>query len=329
MKLNFPAVFLLPLLLSACASASEYTDGQYPALGRQLMEKPVTVDGIRVLSVVKLGRLRFNDIEMVELSALAWSEDEQLLYAVSDHGAVFHLAPVFSSGRLQSVRVIHAYLLRDKDGKVLGWPWRDSEGLVVLNANNGRRGDDELVISYELRPRIMRHSVQGKWLADIELPVPLRDRSRYQSWNKALEAVAVHPEFGVLSAPERPLSDAPKGSTMLYSDQGIQWAIPQQEDGLSVVAMEVMPAGDILLLQRRHRMIGEVWKVVLQRLGLKKSGRLDSRVLATLSSNGEQIPVDNYEGLARHEGNRYFMVSDDNESLLQDMLLMYFEVLSD
>ena len=42
---------------------------------------------------------------------------------------------------------------------------------------------------------------------------------------------------------------------------------------------------------------------------------------------GGLVPMDNYEGLTRHTGNRYFMISDDNESFMQQTLLVYFEVL--
>ena len=38
--------------------------------------------------------------------------------------------------------------------------------------------------------------------------------------------------------------------------------------------------------------------------------------------------LDNFEGLARHREQRFFMVSDDNRSALQSTLLVYFELLS-
>jgi hypothetical protein len=37
--------------------------------------------------------------------------------------------------------------------------------------------------------------------------------------------------------------------------------------------------------------------------------------------------MDNFEGLAHHEGNRYFMISDDGRNPLQRTILMYFEIL--
>jgi len=39
------------------------------------------------------------------------------------------------------------------------------------------------------------------------------------------------------------------------------------------------------------------------------------------------LHLDNFEGLTRHHGNRFFMVSDDNDVFVQRTLLVYFELL--
>jgi hypothetical protein len=41
----------------------------------------------------------------------------------------------------------------------------------------------------------------------------------------------------------------------------------------------------------------------------------------------EGYHVDNFEGLTRHQGNRFFMISDNNDLFVQRSLLMYFEIL--
>ncbi len=46
--------------------------------------------------------------------------------------------------------------------------------------------------------------------------------------------------------------------------------------------------------------------------------------LAVLDSS-QGWSVDNFEGLARHRGLKFFMVSDNNFSALQKTLLVYFE----
>ena len=39
------------------------------------------------------------------------------------------------------------------------------------------------------------------------------------------------------------------------------------------------------------------------------------------------LSLDNFEGLTRHRGQRYFMVSDNNDVFVQRTLLLYFEIL--
>ena len=50
--------------------------------------------------------------------------------------------------------------------------------------------------------------------------------------------------------------------------------------------------------------------------------------MATLDSD-HGLQIDNFEGLARHQSNRFFMVSDDNSVFIQRTLLVYFELLAD
>ena len=58
------------------------------------------------------------------------------------------------------------------------------------------------------------------------------------------------------------------------------------------------------------------------------AGELDAREIAVFDSS-EGWNVDNFEGLTRHQGRRFFMVSDDNGKAIQRTLLVYFEVTAD
>jgi hypothetical protein len=55
---------------------------------------------------------------------------------------------------------------------------------------------------------------------------------------------------------------------------------------------------------------------------------LKPETVVTLDSN-KGFQIDNFEGLARHRGNRFFMVSDNNDLFVQRTLLMYFELVDD
>ena len=92
---------------------------------------PYAAGKIRILSVYRLLDTAVNGQRMVELSALAWSEDENILYALSDHGSVFHFRPEFNAQGLSGIRLLDAYPLRDAGKQALGYPWSDSEGLAL------------------------------------------------------------------------------------------------------------------------------------------------------------------------------------------------------
>ena len=45
-----------------------------------------------------------------------------------------------------------------------------------------------------------------------------------------------------------------------------------------------------------------------------------------LLDTAQGYQIDNFEGLTRHKGNRFFMVSDNNDLFVQRTLLLYFEL---
>jgi hypothetical protein len=266
---------------------------------------------------------------MVELSALAWSEDEQLLYAVSDHGAVFHFRPGFSDNAITDIQLVNAFALYDPSGKALSYPWSDSEGLFLRHGANGRKGDDELLISFENRPRLQWHLPDGTFIREETLPAWMKDPASYHRRGMALESVTIHPEYGVLTAPEYPLAEADWNQLSLYRADGKALSTQRDDDrDFALCAIEAMPDGRLLALQRRHGLLAPTWTMRLEVLQPAGGQRLLRSQVAEIAIGNSKFPVDNYEGLAHHKGNRYFMVSDDNEHFAQQTLLVYFEILN-
>ena len=288
---------------------------------------PITIGKLKILSVYRLFPTTIDDQEMVELSGLAWSRDDNILYALNDHGAIFHFRPEFNKQGLADIHLLAAYALHDVSNKPLGFPWSDSEGLYLENGDNGQPGDDELLISFELKPRLQWHRPDGRYIKKEPLPEWMGQRSSYHSWSKALESVAIHPEHGVLTAPEYPMEGTDWSTITLYGANGNKYSAPSDvASKMAICAIEVMPDGDLLVLQRRHRLLAPTWTTALVRLSLQGDNRMVPESLAEMQVGG-LVPMDNYEGLTRHTGNRYFMISDDNESFMQQTLLVYFEVL--
>ena len=115
----------------------------------------------------------------------------------------------------------------------------------------------------------------------------------------------------------------------LYSVAGHSWLYHPVDPGHSaLVGLESMPGGDLLVLERRFASVFRPVIFSLRRMRLDPqaiSGDAPITDIAHFDSS-RGWAIDNFEAVARHEGSRYFMVSDDNESALQKTLLMYFEI---
>jgi len=280
--------------------------------------------GMLELPSFVVGKMRFS-----QLSGLAWDDDEGILYAISDKGYLFHLKPVFQDDTLVDITVLHAALLTDLNGKPLKALWRDSEGLEAINARNGIKGDTELLVSFERFPRIVRYRPDGKALGELTLPATLSNRNAYNDPNEMLESVCMDPRLGVLTTPEMPLKGEPAGSTRIFSLASKEWRYPITR-GFGISALECLGDTRVLVLERNfgHLFGRNAVSLKLVTLPVRPSANepLTPTEVATLDmSLGHQI--DNFEGLARHKGNRFFMISDDNDLFIERTLLLYFELL--
>lgn len=279
---------------------------------------------ISPLGAVKLKTKSAEGVHITEISALAWDQDEELLYGVTDQGDVHHLRPAFENGHLASVELVASYKLHKKSGKRLKGKNRDSEGVFVINAENGVRGDTELVISFERKPQITRFSAQGKLIGPYALPSILADKQNYRNANQMLEAVTLHPDKGILTIAQQPMKG--RSNQLLHALSGKSWEYRMEKHkGNGVTAMEALPDGRILFLERAWDSLLSPLIVTLKEGHFSDEGKLELKVIATLDSS-KGWALDNFEGLAHHRGQRFFMVSDDNKNLLQRTLLFYFEL---
>lgn len=143
-----PAAALLAQISAQTRLAEQF------ALGKTFM-------GIRILDAKHLAFVRVDGFAMVELSGLAWDQDEEILYALSDHGHVFHVRLDFDEDTINQVEFLAAYALRDPQGAPLGGSSADAEGVALRNHRNGRPGDTELIVSFEREPRVQSFSPTG------------------------------------------------------------------------------------------------------------------------------------------------------------------------
>lgn len=326
---------LLFVLLATMAAAGRAEDAPLSLHAKtfDLCEPPTActrVGKLRMLGTLEMSSNASNAIQLTGLSALAWDEDENLLYALSDHGTLFSLRPRFHNNQLINVTLAGFVSLIDpQTRKPLRWRRSDSEGLDLRNGHNGKKGDTELLVSFERQPRIVRYRPDGSYIADVPLADSLRDVARYRGGNTMLESVCQHPREGILTAPEAPLDNEIK-TARLYRMDGDSWTFPAGSG--SIVALECLPDGDVLVMERDYSRISLRWIITLRRLHLPAGTPIDTSLsvenIAVFDSE-QGLRVDNFEGLTRHRGNRFFMVSDDNGVFVQRTLLMYFELLVD
>ena len=283
---------------------------------------------IRLLGVLRLANVSRDSIEISELSDLAWDEDEQLLYAVSDQGYLLHLQPVFKNDIIVDVLLSGKHVLLDNSGVRLQGNDADSEGLDIINSNNNIKGDSELLVSFERNPRIERYSPQGTFLGSFRLPTELVSIKNYLSKNKALESVALHPEHGIITVPERPLTHSANGMFTLYGLQGDNWSYtPLDPDVSAITSLATHTNENLIVLERIYSNQYSPFSVAIRELLFSDVHATPEIKTLALFKQDDGFLIDNFEGLTHHKDNRFFMVSDNNENFFQSTLLMYFEIL--
>jgi len=267
---------------------------------------PVKVDGLRI----------------TELSGLAWDEDEQLLYAVSDKGNVFHFRLKLEGNTIVAIEPVFAAPLADTAEKSRRSRF-NAEGLAVLNANNGKSGDTELVVAVEGgEQRIIRFSPKGAMLSGIAVPPPLADRRNYRAANKGLESVAYHAEYGLITAPELPLENQPKNLHTVYASDR-HWSFvahPVKDSRLK--ALEALPDGNLLVLERSFT--GSTKALVVSLRYVNLAARPVDGVCAVEDLAVFSKSLDNFEGLTHIGNHRFLIVSDHGQEDLQDTTFMLF-----
>ena len=259
-----------------------------------------------------------------EISGLAYSADDDVLYAVTDAGWLLHLVPRVADGRLVGLTLTRQVRLTDPRGRPLHRAVADAEGLAALAADDGQPGNTRLVVSFEGRPRIAEHAGDGRQLREYVLSPPLDDPTRLDGPNHGLEALALHPTHGYVVALERPLRGSGAAGITLYAQDGRRWQYPAADPlTQSVTGLDTLTDGSLLAVERTYA--GPFRPVVCTISRLILGDTLVTEVLGRYSS-AHGWPVDNFEAIAHHRDRHFFVASDDNENPLQQALLLYLEL---
>ena len=281
--------------------------------------------GIKVLDQKQLSFDKIQGVKFAELSDVTYDKKTRILYFVGDKGSLFSFRAHFTQ-KINGLEPLRASRLKNKKGKKLKKWKRDSEGLTL-------DGRNRLIISFEGQAKIAWFHKNGKKFASLIKKYPLqkvlRNSKNYRSKNKSLEALTWHRKYGLLTATEWPLKKDDKKRQTIYALSGKRWHFKAEpESRSSVVAMEVMDDGNILVMERSYTGLMEPFIITLKKVNIKKCKNkvCSSEILAKMNSH-KGWDIDNFEGLAKVGKNRYVMVSDNGDNFFQKTLLVYFEVL--
>lgn len=266
-------------------------------------------------------------LKISELSGLAWDEDEQLLYAISDKGRIFHFRLKLENDLIKSVTPVYGAKLRDNKGKKLKKHRRDAEGLMVWGGNNGKQGDSQLIISLEGDPRIIRFTPEGRAISNITVPEPVSKREQMRHGNNGLESITYHPKYGFITAPEQSVNGQPTNLHTLYAEHK-QWsfmAYPAKNS--SITAMDLIPGtNQVLIMERAWSGVLNPLTISLRRVDLDRCPTAGDCTAENLKVFSSSLAVDNFEGMTHIKDNRYLIVSDDGKHDLLRTLLTLFKL---
>lgn len=335
-KLTLLGLFLLFIpLFSSCDSISLQNFSSQHASPYSILpqNRNATISSdfmqIKLLDSIQIKSIRINSLKVTELSDLAWDEDNQLLYAISDEGFLYHLRLTLEDDKIKDLEVLFATTLKDKSGRKLRGKYADSEGLTIIKGNNGIKGDSQLIISFEDKPRLAYYTPNGEIIGKVQIPRILKKKKYYRSKNKALESVTFHPKYGVLTASEYPLKKYRKNYQSIFSSTGKIWHFSaSQATNSAITGMEVLPNGDVLVLERAYQNPIIPININLHRVKLNQCNKNNECKKQTIAhfDGADGWLLDNFEGITHFKGNKYFMVSDDNRNPLQKTILVLFEI---
>lgn len=289
-------------------------------------EKPPGGTAAAIRGVVHVPAISLNGIRMAEISGVAWDADDKMLYAVSDRGVLFRVRLRIDTGLLTGVEPV--------DARRIVWPGIpddshqtiDAEGLGLLHGANAVGSDAELLVSTEGRPRVLRVAPDARVLGEMTLPVSLADTNQYRADNAMLEAIAASSQYGLMLAAESPMRGAPEDLHRIQSATG-HWMFARLDQRRSrLKAIEAMPDGSLVILERATGGKRKSWLNALRRI---KPDTCGAEVLCEVEEllRIEEVGLaQNFEALAHLGDGRLLLVSDNLGGKRSDTVFMLVEL---
>ncbi|WP_304546205.1 esterase-like activity of phytase family protein [Sulfurimonas microaerophilic] len=271
-------------------------------------EQECQIGKIHILDTKKLSSF---DDKLSEFSALVLKENT--LYCLSDKGRLLHFDFAIKDKKIETFKYKNSYSLKDKQGKKLSKNFRDAEGMDIYGKG--------VAISFEGKNRVELYDLYGNCYKSIKLNKKLRKNENYESINKGLESVAYSSLYGIITAPEAPLKK--KKKHRIYS-RDFTWKF--DAEGF-ITDIKFIDTHNVIVLMRDTNIFTRARTTQILKIDLSSciDGTCSTESLAKISSQ-DGWKIDNFEGIEKVDKNTYLMVSDDNDSLFQNTLLVLFEI---
>lgn len=292
----------------------------------------------------RFGRLDFlgglvltsPDADFGSLSALRTRDHGRELLAIGDEGKWLHARlDTAEDGRPIAVGEARLAHLRGADGQPLhGKRDVDAESLEIRE----RDGVLEALVGFERRHRVLVYRSDAGWEGFLDAPGKLhpglpKDLATLGN-NESLEAIAVAPPASPLDGALVLMGEEPRRGETDHPGWIVGGPRPgtfhvRHRDDFALTDAAFLPSGDLLLLERRFRLTRGI-AMRIRRIAsadLAPGRTVDGETL--LEADGGFV-IDNMEGLAvdrAADGSILLtLVSDDNQSFLQNTILLRFRL---
>jgi hypothetical protein len=258
------------------------------------------------------------------LSGLRLDPKGERFIALSDHGSWFTGRIVYSGREMTGLADVEAAPMLGADGRpITARGWYDSESIAL---------DGSLVyVGLERVNQVLRFDFSKGFTRSRGEVVPLPPAAKKLPNNKGLEALVMVPKGAALAGTLIAISERgldQNGNLIAFLVGGSspgQFSIRRTDN--YDVSDAVLLSGDLLILERKFSWLSGIG-IRIRRIPLKSvaPGALVEGPSIFEADLG--LEIDNMEGIDAHvttEGDTVLtMVSDDNFSMLQRMLLLQF-----
>jgi len=319
-------ILLLALLLGPlsderlCASVTRL---HVEAVPIQLDRKNPSRTRFGLLTFLAGFELRSDDPRFGGLSGVALDSTAERILFVSDRGrwlsAKLKLNP---EGSLTGFEAWKMGPLPTAKGRRLGRRDRDAEAIA-------QGGGDSYIVTFEQNHRAWRYQLSPAGLMTSPVALNMPDELARAPSNGGLEAVTVLSDGKILAITEKYKERNGYLKGWLLGDGGFKKVAYHQSGGFSPTDLATSATGDLYVLERRYDLLRGLAARLLEfpRGDLKSGVLTNGRELLRLEP---PLTVDNFEGLAAHKDRQgdevFYLISDNNFSLLQRTLLLQFRL---